>query len=96
MQTFTASEARAALPAILDRVEAGEELTITRHGRPVAVVMRPDAVRARRMEAVLPTARWVRAALEEARSARELPRVGLSVERAEELVAHVRRGRSGR
>jgi len=33
-RTMTVSEARAALAEILDRVEAGEEVTITRHGRP--------------------------------------------------------------
>ena len=30
------SEARKRLGALLDRVEAGEEIVITRHGRPVA------------------------------------------------------------
>ena len=34
MESLTVSEARARLPEILDRVEAGEEITITRHGRP--------------------------------------------------------------
>ncbi|MGH3246119.1 MAG: type II toxin-antitoxin system prevent-host-death family antitoxin [Trebonia sp.] len=41
---MTISEARATLPDVLDRVVEGEEVTITRHGRPVAVVMRPDIV----------------------------------------------------
>jgi antitoxin (DNA-binding transcriptional repressor) of toxin-antitoxin stability system len=45
---MTISEARAALPEVLDRVAGGEEVTITRHGRPVAVVIRPDILRARR------------------------------------------------
>lgn len=44
MAVVTISEARAALPEVLDRVAEGEEVTITRHGRPVAVVMRPDVV----------------------------------------------------
>ena len=47
------SEARARLPEILDRVEAGEEITITRHGRPAAVLLRPDTVRVRRGESTL-------------------------------------------
>src|SRR4051794_15680318 len=46
--SITVSKARAALPQILERVLAGEEVTITRHGRAVAVVVRPDALRARR------------------------------------------------
>jgi antitoxin (DNA-binding transcriptional repressor) of toxin-antitoxin stability system len=39
---MTASEARAALPEVLTRVAQGEEITITRYGSPVAVVVRPD------------------------------------------------------
>ncbi|MGH3265069.1 MAG: type II toxin-antitoxin system prevent-host-death family antitoxin [Trebonia sp.] len=42
MAVMTISEARATLPDVLDRVAKGEEVTITRHGRAVAVVMRPD------------------------------------------------------
>lgn len=44
MAVMTISEARAALPEVLNRVAEGEEITITRHGRPVAVVVRPDIV----------------------------------------------------
>lgn len=50
--TMAASEARAALPRILDLVEAGEEVTITRHGKPVAVVRRPNAARTARTAAL--------------------------------------------
>jgi antitoxin (DNA-binding transcriptional repressor) of toxin-antitoxin stability system len=39
---MTVSEARAALPEVLTRVAQGEEITITRHGSPIAVVVRPD------------------------------------------------------
>lgn len=38
------TEARAVLPQVLDRVAAGEEITITRYGKPVAVIVRPDIV----------------------------------------------------
>lgn len=41
---MTVSEARAALPEVLTRVAAGEEITITRYGSAVAVVVRPDIV----------------------------------------------------
>lgn len=34
----TASRARTTLPTLLDRVEDGEELTITRYGAPVAAL----------------------------------------------------------
>jgi prevent-host-death family protein len=51
---MTVSEARAALPEVLNRVAAGEEVTITRHGQPIAVVVRPDAMWSRsRAEVVL-------------------------------------------
>lgn len=36
MITIGAFEAKTHLSALLDRVEAGEEVVITRHGRPVA------------------------------------------------------------
>jgi antitoxin (DNA-binding transcriptional repressor) of toxin-antitoxin stability system len=42
MAVMTVSEARAALPEVLTRVAQGEEITITRFGSPVAVVIRPD------------------------------------------------------
>jgi antitoxin (DNA-binding transcriptional repressor) of toxin-antitoxin stability system len=41
---MTMTEARAALPRVLDRVAAGEQITITRRGKTVAVVVRPDVV----------------------------------------------------
>ena len=44
MAVMTISEARAALPEVLTRVARGEEITITRHGSPVAVVVRPDVI----------------------------------------------------
>jgi antitoxin (DNA-binding transcriptional repressor) of toxin-antitoxin stability system len=44
MAVMTVSEARAALPEVLTRVAQGEEITITRYGSPVAVVVRPDVV----------------------------------------------------
>jgi antitoxin (DNA-binding transcriptional repressor) of toxin-antitoxin stability system len=44
MTVMTVSEARAALPEVLTRVAQGEEVTITRYGRPIAVVVRPDVV----------------------------------------------------
>jgi prevent-host-death family protein len=39
------SEARANLPALLDEVVEGEEVTITRHGTPIAVLVRPRRLR---------------------------------------------------
>jgi antitoxin (DNA-binding transcriptional repressor) of toxin-antitoxin stability system len=42
MAVMTVSEARAALPEVLTRVAAGEQITITRYGSPIAAVVRPD------------------------------------------------------
>ena len=36
---FSIAEARANLPAIVDRAEAGQEIELTRRGKPVAVVL---------------------------------------------------------
>ena len=44
MAVMTVSEARAALPEVLTRVAQGEEITITRYGSPIAVVVRPDVI----------------------------------------------------
>ena len=92
---MSASEARATLPQVLDRVEAGEEVVVTRHGRQVAVIVRPDALRVRRAGAVLDAAARVRERLEAARRA-PLPKEGLSPGRANALVKDIRAGRDAR
>jgi prevent-host-death family protein len=96
MTVMNASEARAALPEILDRVLDGEEITITRHGQPVAVVVRPDRLRARRADGALAAAERVRDLLDTARSRPLRTHPSLSAERADELVAYLRSSRSGR
>lgn len=96
MSSMTATEARASLPELLDRVATGEEITITRHGRPVAVLVRPDILRVRRAGAAWERATEVRARLEEARRSPDTPTHGLSTDRAEELVAEVRAARRSR
>jgi len=92
----TVSEARAILPALLDRVAAGEEVTITRHGKPVAVVVRPDALRARRADQALAGAQEVRELLERARRTPLAAEGSISPEWGEELVREVRAGRDSR
>ncbi|MFZ0590748.1 MAG: type II toxin-antitoxin system prevent-host-death family antitoxin [Bryobacteraceae bacterium] len=44
MREIQASEAKAHLPQLLDEVERGETLIITRHGRPIARIV-PEANR---------------------------------------------------
>ena len=45
MITINLAQAKARLSEILDKVEAGEEVIITRHGRPVAHVRYPTQAR---------------------------------------------------
>lgn len=96
MPTMSVSEARASLPEILDRVIAGEEVTITRHGREVAVIVRPDAIRVRRADQALADAERLRSLLDQGRHAPLADAPIVSAQRAEELVADVAAGRSSR
>ena len=92
MTRLTVSEARAILPEVLDRVAAGEEITITRHGSPVAVLLRPDAVRARRAERTIERARGIGALVAEARE-RPLAPAAVPDQRVGELIEAARAGR---
>jgi prevent-host-death family protein len=93
---ITASEARAVLPDLLSRVEGGEEVTITRHGRPVAVLLSPGALHRRRAGAALGGAEAVHQILAEAASGTTPEGPGLTEARAEELIAEIRAGRDAR
>ena len=93
---MTASEARAALPDLLTRVEDGEEVTITRHGRPVAVLVRPDALRSRRAQAALDDAARIHELLADAAAATTPAGTGMTTQRAEELIAQIRADRDTR
>jgi prevent-host-death family protein len=43
METVGAYEAKTHLPKLLERVQKGERITITKHGVPVAVLQPPEA-----------------------------------------------------
>jgi prevent-host-death family protein len=93
---MTVSEARAALPELLTRVEGGEEVTITRHGRPVAVLISPGSLHSRRAAEALDDAGRLHQLVVEA-AATPLPgEAGLSAERAEELISEIRAARDVR
>ncbi|HEY1920611.1 MAG TPA: type II toxin-antitoxin system Phd/YefM family antitoxin [Streptosporangiaceae bacterium] len=96
MVMITASDARAALPDLLTRVEGGEEVTITRHGQPVAVLVHPDALRSRRARVALEGAEAVHQLLAAAASGPPPEDPGLTGARAEELIAEIRAGRDAR
>ena len=54
MKTVTAREANQRFSKLLAEIEAGEEITITKHGKPVAVLSphRPPAMTAERKAAI--------------------------------------------
>ena len=93
MTAVAVSKARASLPQLLERVGSGEEITLTRHGAAVAVLVHPDALRSRRTSAATETAVRLGDALDAARSA-PMPTTGLSAARAEELIGELRAERA--
>jgi len=92
--TLSVSEARASFPRLLDRVVAGEEVTITRHGQAIAVVVRPDTLGVRRASEALAGAGAVRDLLERGRRTPLTERATMTVKGAEALLSEVRAGRS--
>jgi prevent-host-death family protein len=94
MLTYTASEARAKLPEIIDLVIDGHEVSITRHGKPVVMVVSPQMLRVRRPAALEAIRRGQELGrrIDEARK-RPLSAPTMSTEYAEELVAEIRAGR---
>jgi len=94
--TVPVSEARAQLPKIIDRVEAGDEVTLTRHRRAVAVIRRPDADRRQRLDSVRAQAQHLDDLIDLA-GRRPLAEHGtISAEVAAELVDDVRAGSARR
>lgn len=96
MSTMTVSEARAALPEIVNRVAEGEEVTLTRHGLPVAVIVRPDTLRSRRADTAMAGAATVREILSSGRRKSLSDAPAMTGKRADALVAEVRAVRSRR
>jgi prevent-host-death family protein len=94
--TMTVSEARAGLPELLTRVEGGEEVTITRHGQAVAVVVRPDALRSRRATTAAGSTGKIHDLLASAKATDLSEMKGLSASRAEQLISEIRKGRNSR
>jgi prevent-host-death family protein len=90
MTWLSVTEARARLPEVVNRVAEGEEIILTRHGEPVAVILRPDAVRVRRAEQTIERARHVAARLSDAREQPLPPAAESPATRADELVEAAR------
>ncbi len=88
------SEARAALPRLLDRVEAGEEIEVSRHGKVVAVLVRPDALQTRRGRPALARAAALEERLQQARNRAWSDEDTITEERALERIAELDADRS--
>lgn len=58
MRTIGAYEAKTHLPRLLDDVENGERITITKHGRPVAILVPPGSATPEDADELM---RWMRA-----------------------------------
>ena len=89
MSTMTITEARAQLPELADRVQTGEEVTVTRHGQPVMVIVHPDNLSRRRSSSIWDEMDRMKKSLDEDRS-QPLDAGELTIERAEELVRGIR------
>lgn len=61
MATVGAFEAKTHLSALLDRVAAGEEITITRHGQAVARLVRVDNAQRASVDAAIARLKALRA-----------------------------------
>jgi prevent-host-death family protein len=57
MRTVGAYEAKTHLPRLLDEVEKGGRVTITKHGRPVAILVPPGSATSVDADALM---RWMR------------------------------------
>jgi prevent-host-death family protein len=84
------------LPQILERVERGDEVTLTRHGVPVAVIVRPDRLKTRRAQKAMEVASEVRKVLERGRKTELRENGTISEARAEELIGGMRESRDSR
>ncbi len=96
MTAVSVSEARATLPDIVDRVQAGEEVTLTRHGVPVAVLVNPATLRTRRTTTTFQLATELGRLMDEARRQPLATTTSVDTDTAERWVAELYAARKGR
>ena len=60
MREIQASEAKTHLPRLLDDVERGETIVITRHGRPIARIVPEQALHREKIEKVIENIKGLR------------------------------------
>jgi prevent-host-death family protein len=92
--TYTVSEARAKLPELLDLVEKGEDVTITRHGKAAAIFVNVERWHRRRDLDIFREADRLAKSLEAARS-QPMPDPIPSMD-AEAMIREIRNGREAR
>lgn len=94
------SDARSSLAALLDRVAQGEEITVTRHGRPAAVLVHPDSLRRRRTADLDRRVERLQGVFDIVRRERDLGATPAPIAKddgwAEETVRSIREGRDAR
>ena len=93
MSVISASDARRTLPEQLDRVENGERVSITRHGRVVADLVSPEVIAQR--SSAQRQADLLAERLEAARN-HPLPLPPIDAARADDLVAQLEADRGRR
>ena len=93
MTTVTVSHARAHLRSVLQQVEEGAEVTLIQHGKPIAILLHPSQLRARRQSPILEAAANRLERLRRTRQTRPERGQGLSETQAEALIEEVRHGR---
>lgn len=94
--TMSVSQARAEMHHLLEAVQRGEEVTLTRHGDAVAVIVRPDMLRTRRADEAFAMAAHIDEMLTHSRARAGADSNHLTPQRADELVADLRVGRGSR
>lgn len=94
--SVTVSEARASWADVIERVIAGELVTVTRHGEEVAIIARPDVFNRRRISSAVDAAGRLHRTLRALADEPLQPEKGLTVDRAQVLVAELQADRASR
>ena len=94
--TVSMSVARATFATLITRVVDGEEITLSRRGVPVAVMVRPPAIKNQHAHPSLVAASALHELLAAGRNSRPSTNGSISAERADEMVKDLRANRSSR
>ncbi len=90
MRAMTVTEVRANFRAVLERVKQGDTVEIIQNGEVVAALLHPSRLSQKPKMEAAEAAERLRRILAEARVQPPEREIGLSLERAEELIAAIR------